>query len=301
MVVPFDFNQPEPDPGPVDTWRPLDAAAAALPVEPEHRPSTSGTNSIGVGAYDALQASLRQRPTDGLEFLASYTYSKALSDNVGYYGVGLGPDGGPGLSTIWTARSRCKRLRTLALRHAAHLQLGRQLRAAVRQGPSTGKALSVKERGPGRLAPQHDLPGAHAASPSPSTTAPANRCRRPARSSGRTARATASDSGAGVGRHVDRHQLLPARARAGSSAIPASASCTGRAIGTWTSGWARTSTLDDRRYPTFRIEAFNVFNHPNFALGAGSGRHRRTRQRSDESSIRSRRRRIVELVLKFTY
>ena len=24
MVVPFDFNQPEPDPGPVSTWRPLD-------------------------------------------------------------------------------------------------------------------------------------------------------------------------------------------------------------------------------------------------------------------------------------
>ena len=35
-------------------------------------------------------------PTDGLEFLASYTYSKSLSDNVGYYGVGWGQTAGQG-------------------------------------------------------------------------------------------------------------------------------------------------------------------------------------------------------------
>ena len=39
---------------------------------------------------------MRQRPTDGLEFLASYTYSKSLSDNVGYYGVGWGQTAGQG-------------------------------------------------------------------------------------------------------------------------------------------------------------------------------------------------------------
>ena len=61
-----------------------------MPLNPDLDTQTSGTNSIGVGKYDALQASLRQRPTDGLEFLASYTYGKALSDNVGYYGVGWG-------------------------------------------------------------------------------------------------------------------------------------------------------------------------------------------------------------------
>src|SRR4029453_6293396 len=44
----------------------------------------------------ALQTSVRQRPTDGLEFLASYTWSKALSDNVGYYGVGWGQTSGTG-------------------------------------------------------------------------------------------------------------------------------------------------------------------------------------------------------------
>ena len=95
MVVPFDFNQPEPDPGPVSTWRPLDQRRPLYPLNPNIG-TTSGTNSIGVGAYDALQASVRQRPSDGLEFLASYTYGKALSDNVGYYGVGWGQTAGQG-------------------------------------------------------------------------------------------------------------------------------------------------------------------------------------------------------------
>ncbi len=95
MVVPFDFNQPEPDPGPVSTWRPLDQRRPLYALNPDIG-VTSGTNSIGVGAYDALQTSVRQRPTEGLEFLASYTYSKSLSDNVGYYGVGWGQTSGQG-------------------------------------------------------------------------------------------------------------------------------------------------------------------------------------------------------------
>ena len=96
MVVPFDFNQPEADSGPVSTWRPLAQRRPLYALNPNLDTQTSGTNSIGVGAYDALQASLRQRPSDGLEFLASYTYGKALSDNVGYYGVGWGQTAGQG-------------------------------------------------------------------------------------------------------------------------------------------------------------------------------------------------------------
>src|SRR5207249_5055187 len=95
MVVPFDFNQPVADPGPVETWRPLDQRRPLFALNPSIG-TTSGTNSIGIGAYDALQASMRQRPTEGLEFLASYTYSKALSDNVGYYGVGWSQTAGQG-------------------------------------------------------------------------------------------------------------------------------------------------------------------------------------------------------------
>jgi hypothetical protein len=37
--------------------------------------------------YNALQAIFRQRVTAGLEFTANYTYSKALTDDIGYYGA----------------------------------------------------------------------------------------------------------------------------------------------------------------------------------------------------------------------
>ena len=48
------------------------------------------TSSDAIANYNGLQASLRQRPANGLEFLASYTYSKALGDNPGFYGPGWG-------------------------------------------------------------------------------------------------------------------------------------------------------------------------------------------------------------------
>jgi hypothetical protein len=38
-------------------------------------------------SYNALQAIFRQRLTSGLEFTANYTYSKALTDDIGYYGA----------------------------------------------------------------------------------------------------------------------------------------------------------------------------------------------------------------------
>jgi outer membrane receptor protein involved in Fe transport len=48
------------------------------------------TASDGKMAYDGLQASLRHRMAHGLEFLASYTFSKSLADNQGFYGPGWG-------------------------------------------------------------------------------------------------------------------------------------------------------------------------------------------------------------------
>ena len=80
----------EPGTGPVNTWLPLAQRRPLYQLNHDLDTQTSGTNSIGVGKYDALQASVRERPTDGLEFMASYTWGKALSDNVGYYGVGWG-------------------------------------------------------------------------------------------------------------------------------------------------------------------------------------------------------------------
>lgn len=48
----------------------------------------SGTASIGNQAYDALQFSLQKRLTSGLQFVLNYTYSKCMTNNLGYYGQG---------------------------------------------------------------------------------------------------------------------------------------------------------------------------------------------------------------------
>jgi hypothetical protein len=44
----------------------------------------------GIANYNGLQASVRQRLSKGLEFLASYTYSRSLTDNAGFFGGGWG-------------------------------------------------------------------------------------------------------------------------------------------------------------------------------------------------------------------
>jgi hypothetical protein len=48
----------------------------------------SGTCSCANQRYDALQASLHKRFSNGLEYQISYTFSKGMSDSIGYYGEG---------------------------------------------------------------------------------------------------------------------------------------------------------------------------------------------------------------------
>jgi len=48
----------------------------------------SGTESCGNQRYDSLQVTARKRLTAGLEYHLSYTWSKGMSDAIGYYGEG---------------------------------------------------------------------------------------------------------------------------------------------------------------------------------------------------------------------
>jgi len=48
----------------------------------------SGTESNGNQRYDSLQVSMRRRWRAGLEYMLSYTWSKGMSDSIGYYGEG---------------------------------------------------------------------------------------------------------------------------------------------------------------------------------------------------------------------
>jgi hypothetical protein len=84
-----DINQALPGTGDPNTWAPADQR------RPLHNvlPNATGiryTGSDSTADYHGLQTSLRQRRTNGLEFLASYTLSKALTDNEGFYGPGWG-------------------------------------------------------------------------------------------------------------------------------------------------------------------------------------------------------------------
>jgi hypothetical protein len=75
---------------------------------------------------------------------------------------------------------------------------------------------------------------------------------------------------------------------------------TGPSYWNWDLGLSKNFNLNDRRYFTFRIEAFNVLNHPNFAIQAGSAdmSNPSTFGRIQNTFSAPR---IVELVGKFTY
>lgn len=85
LVAPTDDNQALPDLGPVSTKIELRRPFAnSLPLVA----GTQSTDSWSVSNYDALQVSLRQRQAKGFESLFSYTLSKTLTDNRGFYGSG---------------------------------------------------------------------------------------------------------------------------------------------------------------------------------------------------------------------
>jgi hypothetical protein len=48
----------------------------------------SGTSSTGTQDYDALQVTGNKRLTNGLQFQGSYTWSKCMTNSIGYYGQG---------------------------------------------------------------------------------------------------------------------------------------------------------------------------------------------------------------------
>jgi len=93
LVTPVEGNQPLPGTGDPSTWAPLDRRRplfAALPLVT----NISTTASRGRSNYNALQASVRQRDWKGLEFMASYTFGKILTNNLGYYGsAGVASEG----------------------------------------------------------------------------------------------------------------------------------------------------------------------------------------------------------------
>jgi len=87
LVNPREYNQPLPGIGPLASWAPSLQRRPLYNLLPLVT-NISGTDSSSLMNYNSLQVSARQRFSHGLEFQASYTISKVLTDNRGYYGNG---------------------------------------------------------------------------------------------------------------------------------------------------------------------------------------------------------------------
>ncbi len=87
LVTPIEGNQPLPGTGPASTWLPLQQRRPLFAFNPLIT-NISTTASRGRGDYKALQTTFKQRLWKGLDFLANYTLGEANSNNLGYYGSG---------------------------------------------------------------------------------------------------------------------------------------------------------------------------------------------------------------------
>jgi hypothetical protein len=63
--------------------------------------TVSGTQSNGRMMYNALQAILQKNMKGGLQYQISYTYSKCMTNNSGYYGTGSNQRGSSNASPYW--------------------------------------------------------------------------------------------------------------------------------------------------------------------------------------------------------
>ena len=98
LVTPVEGNQALPGVGDPATWAPKNTRRplfGPLPLV-----TTIATTAARSGSnYHSLQASVRQRTSNGVEFLASYTLGKTRTNNRGFYGV----FGGTGLQGVTSA------------------------------------------------------------------------------------------------------------------------------------------------------------------------------------------------------
>lgn len=98
LVTPVEGNQALPGVGDPSTWAPKNTRRPLYGAQPLIT-TVATTASRGGSRYHSLQSSVRQRMQHGLEFMASYTLAKARTNNRGFYGV----FGGTGLQGVTSA------------------------------------------------------------------------------------------------------------------------------------------------------------------------------------------------------
>jgi hypothetical protein len=85
LVTPVDGNQPLPGTGDPATWAPIQQRRPLYQFNPDLA-SISTTASRGRSNYNGLQSTFKQRLSKGLDFVANYTWAKAMANNSGYFG-----------------------------------------------------------------------------------------------------------------------------------------------------------------------------------------------------------------------
>jgi hypothetical protein len=88
LVAPVEANQPLPGTGAFSTWTNLNTRRPLYNVLP-NLGNIARTESSATMDYHSLQMSARRQFRNGLDFIASYTFGKTLTDNLGYYGSGF--------------------------------------------------------------------------------------------------------------------------------------------------------------------------------------------------------------------
>ena len=87
LVAPVEGNQALPGVGDPSTWAPKATRRPLYGSQPLIT-TIATTASLARSEYNSIQASVRQREWHGAEFMASYTFAKAYTNNRGYYGGG---------------------------------------------------------------------------------------------------------------------------------------------------------------------------------------------------------------------
>ena len=267
LVTPVEGNQALPGVGrPVDLGA-EDHAPAALPAQP--LVTTIATTALASGSkYNSMQASVRQRAWQGprvpgllharqgnhqqprlLRRVRRHRTAGGHSATEGaYWQNTYDPEAewGPAFHDV---RHNFVFSATYELPFGKGRKWGSDWSAWPERDPrAAGRWAASSRRAPGF--------------PSPSSTAAPGRCRASAAPSGRTASATPcrpiSRSTSGSTSPRSR------RRRSGRSATARSASHGRRATRTSTSCSRSASRSAATRYLEFRVEAFNLFNHPSF-------------------------------------
>jgi hypothetical protein len=88
LVAPHEANQALAGTGPSSSWTNINLRRPLINLLPNVG-NIALTEASATMDYHALQMSGRRRFSGGLEFLASYTFGKTLTDNLGYYGGGF--------------------------------------------------------------------------------------------------------------------------------------------------------------------------------------------------------------------